>query len=119
MHTIQTMFEDRKDKANKTMDKKEKRVGEIEGLLREEITPKLDKLRAEKRSLHSYQNACSELERLGRLLRAWDRKEANERVKRKEIDIERKGKEVHKVQGLKEARQREGEAAERDKKEAE
>ena len=119
MHTIQTMFEDRKDKAKKTMDKKEKRVGEIEGLLREEITPKLDKLRAEKRSFLSYQNACSELERLGRLLRAWDRKEANERVKRKEIDIERKGKEVHKVQGLKEARQREGEAAERDKKEAE
>ena len=113
------MFEHRKDKTKKTMDKKEKRVGEIEGILREEITPKLDKLRAEKRSFLSYQKACSELERLGRLLRAWDWKEANERVKWKEIDIERKGKEVHKVQGEKEVRQREGEAAERDKKEAE
>ena len=113
------MFEERKEKAKKTMDKKEKRVEEIEGLLREEITPKLDKLRAEKRSFLSYQKACSELERLGRLLRAWDWKEANERVKRKEADVERKTREVLKVQGEKEARLREGEAAERDKKEAE
>ncbi|KAF8501209.1 condensin complex subunit SMC2 [Gautieria morchelliformis] len=113
------MFEDRKDKAKKTMDKKEKRVAEIEGLLREVITPKLDKLRVEKRSFLSYQKACSELERLARLLRAWDWKEATERVGRKEADVERKAKEVLKVQGEKEARLREGEAAERDKKEAE
>ncbi|KAF8581956.1 condensin complex subunit SMC2 [Ramaria rubella] len=113
------MFEERKDKAKKTMDKKEKRVEEIEGLLKEEITPKLDKLRAEKRSFLSYQKACSELERLSRLLRAWDWKEANERVKKKEVDIERKEKEVVKVQGEKDARLRESEAAERDKAEAE
>jgi len=113
------MFEERKDKAKKTMDKKEKRVAEIECLLREEITPKLDKLRAEKRSFLSYQKACSELERLGRLLRAWDWKEANERVKRKDVDLEKKTKEVQKVQGDKEARLKEAEAAERDKKEAE
>ncbi|TFY64728.1 hypothetical protein EVG20_g5851 [Dentipellis fragilis] len=44
------MFEDRKDKAKKTMGKKEKRVDEITSLLAEEITPKLDTLRAEKRA---------------------------------------------------------------------
>src|SRR5436853_3474652 len=43
------MFEDRKEKANKTMAKKETKVLEIEGLLKEEIEPKLEKLRAEKR----------------------------------------------------------------------
>ncbi|KIJ53254.1 hypothetical protein M422DRAFT_222637 [Sphaerobolus stellatus SS14] len=113
------MFEERKDKAKKTMDKKEKRVGEIESILREEITPKLDKLRAEKRSFLSYQKACSELERLGRLLRAWEWKEANERVKRKDVDIEKKTKEIQKVQIDKDARLKEADAAERDKKEAE
>jgi len=35
------MFEERKDKAKKTMGKKEKRVDEITALLAEEITPKL------------------------------------------------------------------------------
>ena len=39
------MFEDRKDKARKTMGKKEKRMQEIKSLLDEEITPKLNKLR--------------------------------------------------------------------------
>ena len=39
------MFEDRKEKANKTMAKKEMKVLEIEGLLKEEIEPKLEKLR--------------------------------------------------------------------------
>jgi chromosome segregation ATPase len=40
------MFEDRKEKAKKTMAKKEMRVQEIKSLLDEEITPKLNKLRA-------------------------------------------------------------------------
>ena len=39
------MFEDRKDKARKTMGKKEKRMQEIKSLLAEDITPKLNKLR--------------------------------------------------------------------------
>ena len=36
------MFEERKDKAKKTMGKKEKRVEKFTSLLTEEITPKLD-----------------------------------------------------------------------------
>ena len=46
---VTRMFEDRKDKAKKITDKKEKRVGEMEDI-RDEITPKLDKLRAGQRS---------------------------------------------------------------------
>lgn len=64
------MFEDRKEKAIKTMAKKETKVKEITAILDEEITPKLDKLREEKRSFLEYQRATSELERLTRLAKA-------------------------------------------------
>ena len=84
------MYEERKDKAKKTMDKKEKRVHEITALLEEEITPKLDTLREEKRSFLEYQKRSTELEKLARLLRAYEWKEATERVKRKEADVEKK-----------------------------
>ena len=84
------MFEERKDKAKKTMDKKEKRVDEINALLAEEIIPKLDTLRAEKRAFLQWQKACSELERIGRLLRAWEWTEGKERITRKEADITKK-----------------------------
>lgn len=66
------MFEDRKDKAIKTIAKKEMKVKEITTLLKEEITPKLDKLREEKRSFLEYQRATSELERLTRLAKAYE-----------------------------------------------
>ena len=88
------MYEERKDKARKTMDKKEKRVQEITALLEEEITPKLDTLREEKRSFLEYQKRSTELEKLARLLRAYEWKEATERVKRKDADIEKKKSEL-------------------------
>nr|6QJ0_A Chain A, Structural maintenance of chromosomes protein,Structural maintenance of chromosomes protein [Thermochaetoides thermophila] len=44
------MFEDRKEKALKTMAKKDLKLQEITELLRDEIEPKLEKLRQEKRS---------------------------------------------------------------------
>lgn len=43
-------FEERKDKAQKTMAKKEAKLTEIRNLLSEEIEPKLEKLRNEKRN---------------------------------------------------------------------
>ncbi|TXT15793.1 hypothetical protein VHUM_00296 [Vanrija humicola] len=101
------MFEERKDKAVKTMAKKDKKVEEIESLLREEIDPKLEKLRAEKRSYLEYQKATSELERLTRLVKAYewklvvdklDKATGNIKQKKKDIenakeDIERGGRE--------------------------
>lgn len=67
-----SMFEEKKDKAVKTMAKKEKRLDEIQELLREEITPKLDKLRDEKRDFLEFQKKSSELERLSKVVIAWD-----------------------------------------------
>lgn len=75
------MFEDRKEKAQKTMAKKEMKVVEIEGLLKEEIEPKLDKLRGEKRAWLDYQKTQSELERLTRVVVAADYVRAGDKMK--------------------------------------
>ncbi|GHJ85021.1 hypothetical protein NliqN6_1423 [Naganishia liquefaciens] len=66
------MFEDRKDKALKTIAKKDKKVEELNNLLQEEVEPKLEKLREEKRSYLAYQKMTSELERLTRLVKAYE-----------------------------------------------
>ncbi|KAL9110650.1 MAG: hypothetical protein Q9227_004827 [Pyrenula ochraceoflavens] len=75
------MFEDRKEKAAKTMAKKEMKVLEIEGLLKEEIEPKLEKLRSEKRAFLDFQQTQSDLERLTRLVVAHDYVRAGEKLK--------------------------------------
>ncbi|WFD18702.1 Structural maintenance of chromosomes protein 2 [Malassezia caprae] len=64
------MFEERKERAFRTMAKKDQKVREITTLLDEEIRPKLDKLREEKRAFLEYQKATTELERLLRLAKA-------------------------------------------------
>ncbi|KAG6902142.1 hypothetical protein C0995_003899 [Termitomyces sp. Mi166 len=108
------MFEDRKDKAIKTMAKKDKRVQEILSLLREEITPKLEKLRTEKRSFIAYQKSVSELEKIGRVLRAWEWTESQEKVAKKEQEMEEEKAEVEAANQRKKKALRECEAAEKD-----
>jgi len=66
------MFEDRRDKALKTMSKKDKKVEEINELLKEEIEPKLDKLKMDKRAFLDFQQAQSDLERLTKIVVAHD-----------------------------------------------
>lgn len=77
-----SMFEEKKDKAIKTMSKKEKKLDEIQSLLREEIVPKLDRLRDEKRTFLEFQKTSSELERLSKLVIAWDWMQDHARVER-------------------------------------
>lgn len=108
------MFEERKDKAKKTMGKKEKKVQEITALLQEEITPKLDTLRKEKRSFIQFQKTCSELERVGRLLRAYEWTEARERAASKEEEVEGKKKDTAAVNKRKTRCIQEIETAEQD-----
>ncbi|KAF8885194.1 condensin complex subunit SMC2 [Infundibulicybe gibba] len=108
------MVEEAADKAKKTMGKKEKRVQEIRSLLEEEITPKLEKLRKEKRSYLQYQKTASELERIGRVLRAWEWTDAQERVQKKQDEIEEKKREEGQLKDQKKKAAREGEAAEQD-----
>nr|KAJ3422875.1 Structural maintenance of chromosomes protein 2 [Polyrhizophydium stewartii] len=66
------MFEEHKDKAVKTMDKKDSRLADISNLLETEITPKLDKLREGKRALLEFQKIDVELHQLQRFVVAFD-----------------------------------------------
>jgi structural maintenance of chromosome 2 len=112
------MYEERKDKAFKTMQKKEKRVAEILSLLNEEISPKLDKLRDEKRSFLAYQKQATELERLARVLAANEWKEAGERVKRRDAELVKRGEALEGLREVVQRRQGELESAESEKKAA-
>lgn len=84
------MFEDRRDKAFKTMSKKELKVQEITELLKDEIEPKLEKLRGEKRAFLDFQQTQNDLERLTRLVVAYDYVRCREKVRQSESDLEAK-----------------------------
>jgi structural maintenance of chromosome 2 len=84
------MFEDRRDKAYKTMAKKETKVQELAELLRDEIDPKLEKLRQEKRAFLDFQQTQSELERLTKLVVAHDYTRYQERLQQSADDLEAK-----------------------------
>lgn len=82
------MFEDRRDKAFKTMAKKEMKVQEITELLKDEIEPKLEKLRTEKRAFLDFQQTQSDLERMTRLVVAHDYLRNKEKMKQSHTDLE-------------------------------
>ncbi|EHK99918.1 putative Structural maintenance of chromosomes protein 2 [Glarea lozoyensis 74030] len=84
------MFEDRRDKAFKTMAKKEMKVQEITELLREEIEPKLEKLRTEKRAFLDFQQTQNDLERLTRVVVAHDYVKNQEKLTQSAGDLEAK-----------------------------
>ncbi|CAH6718541.1 structural maintenance of chromosomes protein 2 [[Candida] jaroonii] len=63
-------FEERKEKAQRTMVKKEAKLMEIRSLLKDEIEPKLEKLRSQKRTFLEYQQTQTDLENLSRVLSA-------------------------------------------------
>jgi structural maintenance of chromosome 2 len=56
-------------------------------LMDEEIVPKLDVLRSEKRSFLAYQKATSELERLVRLVKAAEWMEATKKDKKAGLEL--------------------------------
>ncbi|KAI1877455.1 hypothetical protein JX265_003463 [Neoarthrinium moseri] len=82
------MFEDRRDKALKTMAKKEMKLQEITELLRDEIEPKLEKLRTEKRAFLDFQQTQNDLERLTRVVVAHDYIRNQEKLAQSGTDLE-------------------------------
>lgn len=88
------MFEDRREKAIKTMGKKELKLREIEGLLKEEVEPKLEKLRSEKRAFLDFQQTQSDLERLTRLVVAHDYVKGGERLQLAGEECENKRRKI-------------------------
>ncbi|KAL1898726.1 Structural maintenance of chromosomes protein 2 [Ceratocystis pirilliformis] len=84
------MFEDRRDKALKTMAKKDLKLQEITELLRDEIEPKLEKLRTEKRAFLDFQQTQNDLERLTRLVVAHDYVRLQEKLQQSGADLDGK-----------------------------
>ncbi|KAL1592370.1 Structural maintenance of chromosomes protein 2 [Paraconiothyrium brasiliense] len=84
------MYDDRRDKALRTLTKKELKVQELNGLLNDEIGPKLDKLRQEKRAFLDFQQTQGDLERLTRLVVAHDYIRYKERLRQSVDDLEAK-----------------------------
>ncbi|KAK4134310.1 SMC2-like protein, partial [Trichocladium antarcticum] len=84
------MFEDRRDKALKTMAKKDMKLQEISELLRDEIEPKLEKLRTEKRTFLDFQQTQNDLERLTRVVVAHDYVRFQEKLQQSASDLEAK-----------------------------
>ncbi|KEY71484.1 hypothetical protein S7711_03551 [Stachybotrys chartarum IBT 7711] len=84
------MFEDRRDKALKTMAKKELKLQELTELLKDEIEPKLEKLRTEKRAFLDFQQTQNDLERLTRIVVAYDYIKCQEKLKQSAADLEGK-----------------------------
>ncbi|CAI4060934.1 hypothetical protein N7582_001755 [Saccharomyces uvarum] len=66
------MFEDRREKAERTMSKKETKLQENRTLLTEEIEPKLEKLRNEKRMFLEFQSTQTDLEKTERIVASCD-----------------------------------------------
>ncbi|GMM38446.1 condensin subunit [Saccharomycopsis crataegensis] len=66
------LFEDRREKAVKTMAKKDTKLNEIKALLLEEIDPKLERLRKEKKAFLEFQETQTELDKLSRTVNAHD-----------------------------------------------
>ena len=84
------MFEDRRDKALKTMAKKEMKLQELRELLKDEIEPKLEKLRTEKRAFLDFQQTQNDLERLTRIVVAYDYLKCQDKVTQSAADLEGK-----------------------------
>lgn len=84
------MFEDRRDKALKTMAKKEMKLVELRELLKDEIEPKLEKLRTEKRAFLDFQQTQNDLERLTRVVVAYDYVRCQEKLRQSAADLEGK-----------------------------
>jgi structural maintenance of chromosome 2 len=81
------MFEDRRDKALKTMAKKEMKLQELKELLKDEIEPKLEKLRGEKRAFLDFQQTQNDLERLTRMVVAYDYVRCQEKLEQSAADL--------------------------------
>jgi len=66
------MFENKKEAAKKTIEKKEQKMEEINRILAEDIQPTLDKLRKDRETFMKYSANMSEIEKLQRFVVAWE-----------------------------------------------
>ncbi|RKP13837.1 hypothetical protein BJ684DRAFT_1065, partial [Piptocephalis cylindrospora] len=108
------MFEERRDKALHTIAKKEKKLQEIMSLLEEEISPKLEKLRKEKRAYLEFQKTEVELDALKRFTTAHQYYEKSRGLKETQASLAHQRDRLDKIVGERDQLQREIRALEQE-----
>ncbi|KAG6453229.1 hypothetical protein O3G_MSEX008044 [Manduca sexta] len=95
------MYEAKKQAAQKTIEKKDAKLRELNDIIREDIAPKLQKLQDERSQFQEYQKVVRELENLTRLDVAWryvtaenNTKEAEQKVTEVQDDIKSKQEKI-------------------------
>jgi structural maintenance of chromosome 2 len=83
------MFEMKKQNALKTIAKKDKKVEEINKVLKEEITPTLENLRKERALYIKWSNNQSDIERLTRFTVAYEYTKAQETLTASSADLQK------------------------------
>lgn len=81
------LYETKKESAQRTIEKKDAKLAEIETVLREDINPTLTKLREERSSYLEYQKITRELEHLTKLYIAYQFMRAEERKKKSADEV--------------------------------
>ncbi|XP_068676105.1 structural maintenance of chromosomes protein 2-like isoform X1 [Montipora foliosa] len=92
------MYESKKQSAQRTIEKKDFKLQEIEMILAEEITPTLTKLKEERASYLEYQKVMREVEHLSRLYVAYQFVMAEEVQKRSATELEEMNDSIKKLQ---------------------
>ncbi|XP_052743950.1 structural maintenance of chromosomes protein 2 [Bicyclus anynana] len=75
------MYESKKQAAQKTIEKKDAKLQELNDIIKEDIAPKLQKLQDERAQFQEYQKVVRELENLTKLYVAWKYVSAEEKAK--------------------------------------
>ncbi|VUZ41372.1 unnamed protein product, partial [Hymenolepis diminuta] len=81
------LYENKKEAALKTIEKKDSKLREIDRVLYEDITPTIRKLREERSSYLEYQKIVREIEHLSRLIIAYDFTRLEEAKQRSKDDL--------------------------------
>ena len=81
------MYENKKVAALKTIEKKKKKVDEINTVLQEEITPTLERLRGEKENYLKWSRNKADIERIERFVVASEYMRAKEALTKNELEI--------------------------------
>ncbi|KAK2569628.1 Structural maintenance of chromosomes protein 2 [Acropora cervicornis] len=92
------MYESKKQSAQRTIEKKDSKLQEIETILAEEITPTLTKLKEERASYLEYQKVMREVEHLSRLYIAYQFVMAEEVQKKSSTELEEMKEGIKKLQ---------------------
>ncbi|VDB87086.1 unnamed protein product [Peniophora sp. CBMAI 1063] len=108
-------FEERKESARKTMQKKQKDIDALNELLKTEITPTLDKLRNDKKVYLEYQKSTADLEKIERVLAALEWTEYHRGVEESRKEVAANAEQIGEVDGEKEKLEREVEVSQQEK----